>query len=96
MNMVILFQVLAIVETVYLVQNNENNTEFAKLYSVITQGFITILVLIGLGFFIGYKINKNSPWPIILAVVGGLIGIASMIIILLKLNLGGDKNGRDT
>ena len=68
----------------------KNNTEFAKLYSVITQGFITILVLIG------YKINKNSPWPIILAVVGGLIGIASMIIILLKLNLGGDKNGRDT
>ena len=74
----------------------KNNTEFDKLYSVITQGFITILVLIGLGFFIGYKINKNSPWPIILAVVGGLIGIASMIIILLKLNLGGDKNGRDT
>ena len=74
----------------------KNNTEFAKLYSVITQWFITILVLIGLGFFIGYKINKNSPWPIILAVVGGLIGIASMIIILLKLNLGGDKNGRDT
>ena len=80
-------------ETVYLVQNN---AECAKRYSVITQGFITILVLIGLGFFIGYKINKNSPWPIILAVVGGLIGIASMIIILLKLNLGGDKNGRDT
>lgn len=74
----------------------KNNTEFAKLYYVITQGFITILVLIGLGFFIGYKINKNSPWPIILAVVGGLIGIASMIIVLLKLNLGGDKNGRDT
>lgn len=74
----------------------KNNTEFAKLYSVITQGFITILVLVGLGFFIGYKINKNSPWPIILAVVGGLIGIASMIIVLLKLNLGGDKNGRDT
>lgn len=74
----------------------KNNKEFAKLYSVITQGFITILVLIGLGFFIGYKINKNSPWPIILAVVGGLIGIASMIIVLLKLNLGGDKNGRDT
>lgn len=74
----------------------KNNTEFAKLYPVITQGFITILVLIGLGFFIGYKINKNSPWPIILAVVGGLIGIASMIIVLLKLNLGGDKNGRDT
>ena len=62
----------------------KNNTEFAKLYSVITQGFITILVLIGLGFFIGYKINKNSPWPIILAVVGGLIGIASMIIIIVK------------
>lgn len=74
----------------------KNNAEFAKLYSVITQGFITILVLIGLGFFIGYKINKNSPWPIILAIVGGLIGIASMIIVLLKLNLGGDKNGRDT
>ena len=54
------------------------------------------MVLIGIGFFIGYKINKNGPWPIILAVVGGLIGIASMIIILLKLNLGGDKNGRDT
>ena len=35
----------------------KNNTEFAKLYSVITQGFITILLLIGLGFFIGYLIK---------------------------------------
>lgn len=73
----------------------KDKNEFAKLYSVITQGFVTILVLIGIGFFIGYKINKNGPWPIILAVLGGLIGIASMIIVLLKLNLGGDKNGRD-
>lgn len=74
----------------------KTDIQLAKLYSIITQGFITIIVLIGTGIFIGYKINKDSAWPIILAVIGALMGIVSMIIMLLKLNLDGDKNGRDS
>lgn len=74
----------------------KTDTQLAKLYALITQGFFTIIVLIGIGFFIGYKIDKDSSWPIILAVIGALIGIVSMILMLLKLNLGGDNNGRDS
>lgn len=73
----------------------KNQNELAKIYAVVTQGFITVLVLAGLGFFIGYKIDKDSVWPIILAVIGGLIGIVSLILMMLKLNVGGDKNGRN-
>lgn len=72
-------------------------SELTKLYAVVTQGFITIIVLIGIGFFIGYKIDKDSAWPIILAVIGGLAGIVGLITMLLKLKIGGeDKNGRDS
>lgn len=74
----------------------KTDTQLAKLYALITQGFVTIIVLIGIGIFIGYKIDKDSSWPIILAVIGALIGIVSMILMLLKLNLGGDNNGRDS
>lgn len=76
--------------------NMNDKTELAKIYAVVTQGFVTILVLIGIGFFIGYKIDKDSSWPIILAVIGGLCGIVSLITMLFKLNVGGDKNGRDS
>ena len=61
-----------------------------KLYAVVTQGFITTIVLIALGFFIGYKINKDSPWPVVLAVVGGLSGIVSLITVLFKTRMDGD------
>lgn len=72
-------------------------SELTKLYAVVTQGFITIIVLIVIGFFIGYKIDKDSAWPIILAVIGGLAGIVGLITMLLKLKIGGeDKNGRDS
>ncbi len=74
----------------------KTDTQLTKLYALITQGFVTIIVLIGIGIFIGYKIDKDSAWPIILAVIGALIGIVSMILMLLKLNLGGDNNGRDS
>lgn len=61
-----------------------------KLYAVVTQGFLTTIILIVIGLFIGYKINKDSPWPIILAVVGGLSGIVSLITVLLKTRMDGD------
>ena len=61
-----------------------------KLYAVVTQGFLTTIILIAIGLFIGYKINKDSPWPIILAVIGGLSGIVSLITVLLKTRMDGD------
>lgn len=73
------------------------DSELAKLYAVVTQGFITIIVLIGLGYFIGYKIDKESVWPAVLAVVGGIAGIIGLITTLIKLKIGGeDKNGRNS
>ncbi len=70
------------------------NSESLKLYAIVTQGFLSTIVLVGIGFFIGYKIDKDSPWPIILAVIGGLSGIVSLITVLLKSKIGGDeKNG---
>lgn len=61
-----------------------------KLYAVVTQAFFTSIVLIVIGLLIGNKINKNSPWPVILAVIGGLSGIVSLITILLKMRMDGD------
>ena len=69
------------------------NSDLAKLYAVVTQGFITIIILIALGFFIGYKIDKESSWPIVLAIIGGLAGIVGLITVLFKLKIGGDKHG---
>lgn len=69
----------------------KKGTDLVKLYAVVTQGFITMLVLAGLGFFIGYKIDKESSWAVILAVIGGLIGIITLITSVLKLKIGGDE-----
>ena len=42
-------------------------------------------ILAILGFVIGWFINKDSPWPIILAIVGLLFGLFSFITYLLYL-----------
>ena len=68
----------------------KKSSKILKIYSIVTQGFLTTLVLIAAGLFIGYKIDKDSPWPVILAVVLGLCGIGSMIQLLLKFKIGGD------
>ena len=44
------------------------------------MGILTILC-----FVIGWFINKDSPWPIILAVVGLIFGLFSFITYLLYL-----------
>lgn len=59
--------------------------KFAKYYSVATQGIVSIVVLTLLGMFIGYLINKDSLWPVILGIVGMISGLSSMIFILIKL-----------
>ncbi len=42
-------------------------------------------ILAILGFVIGWFINKDSPWPIILAIVGLIFGLFSFITYLLYL-----------
>lgn len=58
----------------------------AKLYAVATQGILTMLVLAGLGYFVGYQIDSTSAWPPILAVAGVLIGLVIFISYLIQLD----------
>lgn len=44
-----------------------------------------MVIFTALGFLIGWLINKESVWPVILAVVGLLIGLFSFITYLLYL-----------
>ena len=55
-----------------------------KAYTVFSQGLFTIIILGGLGFFIGYKIDKKSALPGIFAVIGGLIGLVNFIYMVYK------------
>ena len=57
--------------------------KYAKYYSLGTQGIFTMVILLFLGYYSGYKINKDSPWPAILAVVGVLIGLFTFVSYLL-------------
>ena len=57
--------------------------KYAKYYSLGTQGIFTMVILLFLGYYIGYNINKDSPWPAILAVVGVLIGLFTFVSYLL-------------
>ena len=57
----------------------------ARTYALATQGIITMVVMLGLGYLIGYKIDTNSAWPAILAVVGVLCGLVTFISYLLYL-----------
>lgn len=63
--------------------------KYIKSYAMATNGIISMLLLGGIGFFIGYKIDKSSPWPAILAVVGVICGLfifISNLLYVLKLN----------
>ena len=60
----------------------------ARFYALASQGLITIIMLTGLGYLIGYLINKESVLKAILAVVGAIFGVCifvSYLLYLLKL-----------
>ena len=59
--------------------------KIAKTYALATQGIFSMVCFLGLGFLIGWLIDKDSPWPGILAVVGVLIGLFVFISNLLYL-----------
>ncbi len=66
-------------------------SSWAKAYAIFGQGIFSILVLIGLGFFIGWKINPDSSLKGILAVIGAIIGLISFIMLVYKGNYFKDK-----
>lgn len=70
----------------------KSTTELAKVYAIVTQGFIIMLVLAGIGFLIGYFLIKSNIWAGVLAVIGALLGVMIFIQTALKLKLGGDSN----
>lgn len=57
----------------------------AKTYALATQGILTMVVMLGLGYLIGYLIDKDSAWPAILAVVGVICGLVTFVSYLLYL-----------
>lgn len=59
--------------------------KIATTYSLATQGIFSMVCFMGLGFFIGYCIDKESAWPAILAVVGVLLGLFTFVSYLLYL-----------
>lgn len=66
-----------------------------KYYVVASQGILTMAMLCVLGFYIGYKINKDSIWPVLLAFIGVMAGLFSLITSILFL-LRRDDNNRET
>ena len=72
-------------------------TKFATFYAMATQGILTMLMLMGAGFGIGYLIDKDSFWPPVLAAVGVLFGLGIFISYILYLSKGEDnKNGKQS
>lgn len=69
----------------------KNVSKSIKLYSIYTQGIITILFLGISGFYVGYLIDKNGIEKGILAVVGVIIGIIAFI--RHAIFIGGDIDG---
>lgn len=59
--------------------------KFAKFYTLATQGILTMVVLLLIGFFIGYKIDKDSFWPPLLACIGVLCGLVIFVSYVLYL-----------
>lgn len=55
----------------------------ARFYALASQGIVTIITLTGLGYFIGYLINKESVLKGILAVVGAILGVCIFVSYLL-------------
>lgn len=66
--------------------------DVVKAYAIFSQGIVTILCLTGLGFYIGWKIDKHSALCGILAVVGSILGIVTFIITIYKAHYFDDKN----
>lgn len=64
----------------------KKTSQITKAYAIFSQGIISTLILIGLGYFIGYKIDSSSSLKGILAVVGAIIGIISFILLVYKAN----------
>ena len=54
-------------------------------YALATQGIFSMICFGLIGFGIGWLIDKSSPWPAILAVVGVLLGLVTFISNLLYL-----------
>ncbi len=57
----------------------------AKIYTIVTQCFLTMFILM----YLGYKLGadwwlKSGTWGAILCVTGALIGIANLIITMVK------------
>lgn len=69
----------------------KKTNDMVKIYSLFTQGIFTILILGGLGFYIGYIIDKSGILKGVLAAVGVLIGI--IIFIKYMLQIGGEIDG---
>ncbi len=65
--------------------------KFAKYYVVATQGLLTIVILLLIGYFIGVGIDANSVWPGVLSALGAICGLVSFIITLLRLLKQEDK-----
>ncbi len=58
---------------------------FLKDYATITQGIFSIAVYALIGYGIGYLIDKDSFWPVLLLVIGIILGLITFIVFLLKL-----------
>ncbi len=73
----------------------KNATKYATIYSIVTQGFIMMVVLAVIGFLIGKYAIKKDEWAAILGVIGALIGLVIFIKLLFDLNKRiGDKDER--
>lgn len=65
--------------------------KFTKVYAIVTQGILMMIILAFSGFFLGRFIDKNSfTYAGIFSVVGIIIGLIILVTLLLK--TGGDDN----
>ena len=65
--------------------------KYAKIYVLGTQGIFSMAIFSVIGFFIGYFINKDSFWPVTLAICGLIIGFFNLMISLLYIAKMTDK-----
>ncbi|MBR6071611.1 MAG: AtpZ/AtpI family protein [Acholeplasmatales bacterium] len=65
--------------------------KYAKIYALGTQGIFSMAIFSVIGFFIGYYIDKDSFWPVTLAIVGLILGFFNLMISLLYLAKMADK-----
>ena len=59
--------------------------KFAKYYAIATQGILSIVLLTLGGLFLGKWLSDGPILPAILAFVGMLAGLSSLVFYLLKL-----------